>query len=68
MDIIIDNHNNNIDYLQLQKMKFVFNALDDGWKIEKNEDNYIFSKKHEGKKDVYSDEYLTNFLQKNFMQ
>jgi hypothetical protein len=28
-----------IDYLTLQKMAFLFNALEDGWQIKKNKEN-----------------------------
>ena len=67
MDIYI-NHDKNIDinYLTLQKMVFLFNALEDGWEIKKNDDKYIFVKKHEGKKEVFSDNYLRRFIEKNF--
>ncbi len=45
----------NIDFIQLQKMSFLYNALNSGWSIKKQKDKYIFSKKHEGKKEVYLD-------------
>lgn len=67
MDIYI-NHNKNLDinYLTLQKMVFLYNALEDGWEIKKNNDKYIFVKKHEGKKEVFSDNYLRRFIEQNF--
>lgn len=67
MDIYIS-HDKNIDinYLTLQKMVFLFNALEDGWEIKKNDDKYIFVKKHEGKKEVFSDNYLRRFIEQNF--
>ena len=55
-----------IDYLTLQKMSFLFNALDDGWQIKKNKEKYIFTKRHENKKEIFSDNYLTRFIEKNF--
>ena len=55
-----------IDYLTLQKMAFLFNALDDGWQIKKNKEKYIFTKRHENKKEIFSDSYLTRFIEKNF--
>ena len=55
-----------IDYLTLQKMAFLFNALDDGWQIKKNKEKYIFTKRHENKKEMFSDSYLTRFIEKNF--
>jgi hypothetical protein len=55
----------NIDFIQLQKMSFLYNALNSGWSIKKQEDKYIFSKKHEGKKEVYLDTYLQKFIETN---
>jgi len=46
-------------------MKFIFNALNDGWEIRKEGDSYIFTKKHEGKKEVFSNKYLRDFVLKN---
>ena len=47
-------------------MAFVFNALENGWTIKKKKDLYIFSKNHEGKKEVYLDNYLKRFMKQNF--
>jgi len=67
MDIYINHNNNiNVNYLTLQKMAFLYNALEDGWEIKKNNDKYIFIKKHEGKKEVFSDNYLRRFIEINF--
>ena len=55
----------NIDFIQLQKMSFLYNALNSGWSIKKQEDKYILSKKHEGKKEVYLDTYLQKFIETN---
>ena len=57
--------NINIGLVQLQKMAFIYNALDSGWSIKKKEDHFIFSKKHEGKKEVYLDTYLQKFIESN---
>lgn len=67
MDIYI-NHDKNIkiNYLTLQKMGFLYNALEDGWEIKKEDNRYIFIKKHEGKKEVFSDNYLRRFIEQNF--
>jgi len=54
-----------IDNIILQKMAFLYNALENGWDIKKNNEKYIFSKKHEGKKEVYLDSYLRQFLENN---
>jgi hypothetical protein len=47
-------------------MTFLYNALEDGWEIKKNDNKYIFVKKHEGKKEVFSDNYLRRFIENNF--
>jgi len=62
MNICIDN---NIDYITLQKMKFLYNALETGWTVVKREDKYIFNKKHEGEKEIYLDSYLQQFIVDN---
>jgi len=60
------NENVNIDYMTLQKMAFLFNALENGWTIKKNRDKYIFIKKHEGEKEIMLDSYLRRFIKDNF--
>ena len=55
-----------IDYLTLQKMAFLFNALEDGWQIRKSKEKYNFTKKNEGKKEVFLDSYLKRFVEENF--
>lgn len=54
-----------IDKICFQKMSFIYNALQDGWTVKKKDDNYIFTKKHENKKEIYLDEYLSNFISKH---
>ena len=70
MDIYID-CNNDLDNIKLNKMKFIFNAINDGWTVEKqfnnnDEEKYIFRKKHENKKEIFSNNYLEKFINKNF--
>jgi hypothetical protein len=55
-----------IDNIKFQKMLFLFNAINDGWSIKKRNDSYIFSKNHEGKKEVLLDSYLLSFMKGNF--
>ena len=55
----------NLDVLTKTKMMFIFNSLENGWKIKKINDKYIFSKKHENKKEVLLDNYLNNFIKEN---
>ena len=54
-----------IDAFMYKKMSLMFNAIEGGWSVKKSKNSYIFTKKHENKKEVFNDEYLTNFLQSN---
>ena len=54
-----------IDKMKFQKMVFLFNALDNGWSIKKRKDLYIFTKKHEGKKEIFDESYLPIFMKEN---
>ena len=55
----------NIDYIKLQKMGFLFNALENGWTIKKQKEVYIFTKSHEGEKEIFLDSYLRRFMKEN---
>jgi hypothetical protein len=50
---------------EFQKMIFIINALNQGWTIKKSEESYVFTKKHEGKKEVFQSEYLEKFIESN---
>ena len=63
IDINVDNVE--INNIKFKKICFIFNAIQDGWSVKKKDDTYIFSKKHEGKKEVYLDTYLQTFIEKN---
>lgn len=66
-NIKINNAENlSVDYVMLQKMAFLYNALENGWTITKNNDKYIFVKKHEGEKEIMLDSYLRRFIKDNF--
>lgn len=54
-----------VDKKVFQKMVFLTNALDKGWAIKKVNDTYIFSKKHENKKEVFQADYLEKFIENN---
>lgn len=54
-----------MDFIKFKKIMFINNAIEQGWTIKKNNDAYIFTKKHEGKKEIYSDDYLKRFLCEN---
>jgi len=60
------NYNIKIENIKFQKMLFLFNAINDGWSIKKRKDSYIFTKNHEGKKEVFEDSYLHTFMKNNF--
>jgi hypothetical protein len=61
-----NNYDIKIDHIKFQKMLLLFNAVNDGWSIKKKNDNYIFSKNHEGKREILSDSYLLTFMRNNF--
>ena len=52
---------------QIQVMAFLANALEKGWTVKKRDSEYIFSKKHEGKREVFQENYLETFLKNNTM-
>ena len=62
---------NQIDHICVQKMVFIYNALNDGWEVKKKSDNkYLFRKNinemsEEVKKEINLDDYLRKFLQFN---
>ncbi len=64
IDIVVEN-SSLTDYKSLQKMLFINNALLDGWTVTMKNDKYIFTKKHEGRKEVLSDAYLKTFIERN---
>ena len=66
IDVSDDNSSKKIDFITLQKMVFIYNALDKGWTVNKNNNSYIFKKNHEGKKEVFLDDYLKHFMTENF--
>ena len=55
----------NVDAKMLQKMIFIYNSLQDGWNVNKKNGNYVFKKKHEGKKEILNDDYLSSFIKHN---
>jgi len=65
LNINIDD-NIKIDNITFQKMLFFYNAINDGWTIKKRKDSYIFIKNHEGKREIFLDSYLKEFMKDNF--
>ena len=43
-------------------MKFIYNALENGWKVKKQDDKYVFTQMHNGKKEVFNEDYLEKFI------
>ncbi len=57
---------NDIDSLTMKKMAFFYNALQDGWSIKKIKgEKYVFTKNHEGKKEIFDSSFLTEFIKTN---
>ena len=58
---------NNDRVVDLQKMVFIYNAVQNGWKVKKiTDDKYVFKKsKDDVSREVYLDEYVSNFLKNN---
>ena len=67
VDSLKDLENNKItlDFIKYKKMLLLFNSIEQGWSVKKRGDSYIFSKNHEGKKEVLEDTYLLKFMNSN---
>jgi predicted RNA binding protein YcfA (HicA-like mRNA interferase family) len=49
----------------LQKFIFIMNALENGWKVKKRKGSYVFTKRHEGRRNILKEGYLERFLEEN---
>jgi hypothetical protein len=65
IEVTLNDKQIEMDKIKFQKMVFLFNALDKGWTIKKRNDTYIFTKNHEGKKEIFDDSYLDTFVKEN---
>ena len=65
VDVEVNKTGLKVDCILLQKMIFLYNALEKGWVIKKKKNVYIFTKNHEGKKEVLLDDYLKRFMFEN---
>ena len=54
-----------VDSIQLQKMVFLFNALQEGWTVKKRNDSFVFTKSHEGRKQILEESFLKKFMNSN---
>lgn len=52
-----------IDRKHFQKIIFISNAIESGWGVKKRGNSYIFSKKHEGKREMMTEEYIQTFIE-----
>jgi hypothetical protein len=55
----------NIKDKEYYKMKFIFNAIEQGWSVRKKDNLYIFKTKHNNKEEVFNEDYLEEFVMKN---
>jgi hypothetical protein len=62
---IFENLNECINIEKFKIMIFLFNALENGWNVRKNGKSYIFSKKHNGEKEIFNSNYLSRFIEEN---
>ena len=46
-------------------MLLLYNSIEQGWTVKKQNSSYVFSKKHEGKKEILEDTYLLKFMKTN---
>ena len=51
---------------ELNKIIFIFNAIEDGWKVKKYNNSYIFSKHKCKEKQVFTENFLNIFISKYF--
>jgi hypothetical protein len=66
LDSLKDLENNvKIDAVKFQKMLLLYNSIEQGWSVKKNNNSYVFSKKHENKKEVLEESYLLKFMKTN---
>lgn len=65
LNIKVDNKNE-LDSIQIKKMLFIYNALNKGWSVTKNDKSYTFSKEHNNDKKVFYTDFLSRFMKENF--
>ena len=61
----LENENIKVDAIKFQKMLLLFNSIEQGWSVKKRNGSYVFTKNHEGKKEVLEDTYLMKFMKTN---
>jgi hypothetical protein len=61
----LEDDNCKVDVIKFQKMILLFNSIEQGWSVKKKNGSYVFTKYHEGKKEVLEDAYLLKFMNTN---
>jgi len=61
----LENEDLKMDAIKFQKMLLLYNSIEQGWSVKKRGETYVFSKNHEGKKEVLEDTYLLKFMNSN---
>jgi|UniRef100_A0A6C0B5K4 hypothetical protein len=54
-----------LDQKTIYKMAFIYNSLEQGWSVKKRDGKYIFQKSHNGKREIFQDDYLEKFITEN---
>ena len=62
MEINVDDRCVHLERSTFHKMVLINNALNDGWTVKKESQSYVFTKKHEGRRECFTEDYLTTFL------
>jgi hypothetical protein len=55
----------NVDAKTFHRMLFIFNCVEKGWNVKKRDGKYIFQKSHDGKREVFMEDYLEKFIAEN---
>ncbi len=56
----------NNKYQNVYIIRFLLKSLHNNWALEKKQNNYLLSKKHHGKKEYFSPDFLSGFMENNF--
>ena len=64
---ILNNVLINLLYILIKVNNFdlLYNSIEEGWTVKKKNESYVFSKPHEGKKEVLEESYLHKFMKTN---
>ena len=62
-----DDSDEGLNKNSLHILSFLYNVLNNNWTVKKTLKNeYVFIKKHEGRKEFFTEKYLHTFLKENF--